>query len=382
MRSTPLYTPATVTRGISASIEGTLQKLLDDAPRVSLAAADRIVILSDLHLGDGGPRDDFRQNASLVHDVLRDYYLAAGYSLVLNGDIEELQRFRYESIRASWKKELALFEEFRRRTALYKIIGNHDEALPSVVDSRTAGSLLESVRFTFEGNTIFLFHGHQATIFFERFNAVSGFFLRHVANTLRIRNFPVMYESRKKYLTEHRVYAFSSSRKVVSIIGHTHRPLFESLSKIDTLRFRIEQLCRDYPSVSPRARAAIETAIDAYRRELERLWEKDRENGLRSSLYNEQISIPCLFNSGCAVGKRGVTAIEIAGGEIALVHWFDRTRGERHMSEDGRPAERLGASDYYRSVIKQDRLQYVFTRIRLLASGSHAERISTALDHL
>jgi hypothetical protein len=164
----------------------------------------------------------------------------------------------------------------------------------------TRGISASIVRFTFEGNTIFLFHGHQATIFFERFNAVSGFFLRHVANTFRIRNLPVMYESRKKYLTEHRVYAFSSSRKVVSIIGHTHRPLFESLSKIDTLRFRIEQHCRDYPSVSPRARVAIETAIDAYRRELQRLWERDRENGLRSSLYNEQISIPCLFNSGCA----------------------------------------------------------------------------------
>ena len=227
--------------------------------------------------------------------------------------------------------------------------------------------LLDAVCFTLDRDTIFLFHGHQATIFFERFNGVAGFFLRYVANTLRIPNMPVVYESRKKYLTEHRVYAFSSSRKVVSIIGHTHRPLFESLSKIDTLRFRIEQLCRDYPSMSPRARMAIETAITVYRRELARVWEKDRENGLRSSLYNEQISIPCLFNSGCGIGKRGVTALEIADGEIALVHWFDRTRGERHMKEDGRPARRLGDTDYYRSVLKQDKLQYIFTRIRLLA---------------
>ena len=349
------------------SIEATLQKLYDQAPRVPLGSTDRIVILSDLHLGDGGPRDDFRQNADLVQDVLRGYYLAGGYSLVLNGDIEELQRFSYTKIRARWEHLLLLFEEFRRRTILYRILGNHDQGLRGVVEKGAADALLDGVRLTMNGDTIFLFHGHQATIFFERFNDVSGFFLRHVANTLRIPNVPVMYESRKKYLTEHRVYAFSSSRKVVSIIGHTHRPLFESLSKIDTLRFRIEQLCRDYLSVSPRARAAIETAITAYRGELSRVWEKDRQNGLRSSLYNEQISIPCLFNSGCAVGKRGVTALEIAGGEIALVHWFDRARGERHMEENGRPAERLGSTDYYRSVLKQDKLQYVFTRIRLLA---------------
>jgi UDP-2,3-diacylglucosamine pyrophosphatase LpxH len=357
-RSAPLY---------ALSIQGTLQKLFEEAPRVVLSPTDRIVILSDLHLGDGGPRDDFRHNAGLVQDVLRDYYLEAGYSLVLNGDIEELQRFRYASIRARWEPVLALFEAFRRRTALYRILGNHDQGLRVLMQKRSADSLLDAVCFTFEGDTIFLFHGHQATIFFERFNGVSGFFLRYVANTLHIPNVPVMYESRKKYLTEDRVYAFSSSRKVVSIIGHTHRPLFESLSKIDTLRFMIEQLCRDYPSVSPRARKAIETAIAAYRKELARLWERDREDGLRSSLYNEQISIPCLFNSGCGIGKRGVTAIEIAGGDIALVHWFDRTRGERHMRENGRPAERLGATSYYRAVLKQDRLQYVFTRIRLLA---------------
>jgi predicted phosphodiesterase len=360
-------TAARSTRQFSLSIEGNLQRLYEEAPRKALGPGDKVVILSDLHLGDGGPRDDFRQNSELVQRVLRDYYLEGGYSLVLNGDIEELQRFGYAKIRARWQPLLSLFEEFRRRTTLHKIIGNHDEGLRAVVDRGESDTLLDAVCYTFQGDTLFLFHGHQATVFFERFNGVAGFFLRHFANTLRIPNMPVMYESRKKYLTEHRVYAFSSARKVVSIIGHTHRPLFESLSKIDTLRFRIEQLCRDYPSVSPRARTAIETAITAYRRELSRVWEKDRENGLRSGLYNEQISIPCLFNSGCGIGKRGVTALEIANGEISLVHWFDRARGQRHMTEDGRTAEQLGQTDYFRSVLKQDKLQYVFARIRLLA---------------
>ena len=62
----------------AASIQGTLQKLFEEAPRVPLRPTDRVVILSDLHLGDGGLRDDFRQNAGLVQDVLRDYYLEAG----------------------------------------------------------------------------------------------------------------------------------------------------------------------------------------------------------------------------------------------------------------------------------------------------------------
>jgi hypothetical protein len=347
------------------TIEGTLEDLFAAAPRVPLSAHDRIVIFSDLHLGDGGPRDDFRRNADLVQEVLRGHYLAKGHALVLNGDIEELQRFPLAAVRSRWRGVFALFEEFRRMTALYKLVGNHDEALRHHHDPDDA-PLLEALRFTWHDDTLFLFHGHQATIFFERFNDLSGFFLRNFANLLRIPNFPVMYESRKKYRTEHRVYGFSSTRRILSIIGHTHRPLFESLSKIDTIRFRIEQLCRDYPVVSPRTRAAIETVIAGYRAELDRLWAKDREDGMRSSLYNEQICIPCLFNSGCAIGKRGVTAIEIEGEKISLVHWFDSTRGEHHLVDQAGAARRLGDTPYYRAVLKQDRLSYIFSRIRLL----------------
>jgi len=355
-------------------IEGTLQRLFDAAPRVRIDAASRIVILSDLHLGDGGPRDDFLHNADLVQRVLREYYLRRGFALVLNGDIEELQRFRPRSIRERWGGLYTLFQGFEDRTGLYKIVGNHDEALlcdrdPShPVEAQTTDSnLLEAVRFVSPEGTLFVFHGHQATIFFERFNDVSGFFLRYVARALPVRNFAKAYESSKRFRTEHRAYSFASSRKIVSVIGHTHRPLFESLSKIDTIRFRLEQLCRDYPAMSPYTRSAMEKIIIGYKQELDRLWAKDRENGLRSSLYNDQISIPCLFNSGCAIGKRGVTALEIASGGIALVSWYDRSRGERHFAETQGSGQPLDGTDYVRAVLKQDRLDYIFSRISLLA---------------
>lgn len=364
--------------GVASTIEETLQKLFDSSATLELSAADRLVVVSDLHLGDGSSRDDFLPNGELLEEVLRRYYLSNKFSLVLNGDIEELQRYSFDAITRRWGSLYGLFRKF---ATVHRIVGNHDEALwhadPRLLDH----PLLASLRLSFGSDTIFIFHGHQATIFFERFNDVSGFFLRHFANRLRIRNIPVHYESTKRYRTEHRVYAFSSARKIVSVIGHTHRPLFESLSKIDTLRFRIEQLCRDYPAVSPRARQAIEKVVEGYKSELAHLWEKDRRDGMRSSLYNEQLSVPCLFNSGCAIGKRGVTAIEIAEGQIALVHWFDRRRSDRYLaggngSRDGSarhsPADatathRLEGTDFYRTVLKKDRLSYVFSRIRLLA---------------
>ena len=367
--------------GIASAIEGTLQRLFDSSPILELSASDRLVVLSDLHLGDGGSRDDFLSNGELLAEVLRRYYLRRNFSLVLNGDIEELQRFPFEEIVERWQVLYELFSQFASKTAVYRIVGNHDAGLWHL-DLRALGqSLLASLRLSFGPDTIFIFHGHQATIFFERFNDVSGFFLRHFANRLNIRNIPVLYESTKRYRTEHRVYGFSSARKIVSIIGHTHRPLFESLSKIDSLKFRIEQLCHDYPAVSPRARLAIEKVVEGYKSELKRLWEKDRRDGMRSGLYNEHLSVPCLFNSGCAIGKRGVTAIEIAEGRISLVHWFDRRRSRRYLDHDGARAgrrvadfpsegsevERLDETEYYRTVLKKDRLEYVFSRIKLLA---------------
>ncbi len=75
-----------------------------------------MVVFSDLHMGDGGPRDDFRFNAELVRSALHGYYLPKGFSLVLNGDIEELQRFRLPAIRSRWGDIFRLFAEFRRST--------------------------------------------------------------------------------------------------------------------------------------------------------------------------------------------------------------------------------------------------------------------------
>ena len=259
-----------------------------------------------------------------------------------------------------------VFDSFRSSTALYKIVGNHDAALQR--DAAGSRDLLQAVRLDFKGETLFLFHGHQATIFFERFNWIADLFLRYGATTHRINNYPVKYESRKRFLTEHRVYDFSARHRILSIIGHTHRPLFESLSKIDALKFRIEQLCREYPLASRLARTAIEAAIAECKDTLVHLQEKQRRDGNRDSLYNDAVCVPCLFNSGCAIGKRGVTAIELHEERISLVHWFDLTRSGDHSPDiSHEKAWRLDGTPFHRVVLKQDHLSYLFSRVKLLA---------------
>jgi len=56
----------------------------------------------------------------------------------------------------------------------------------------------------------------------------------------------------------------------------------------------------------------------------------------------------------------------VAGGRVSLVYWVDRRRSEKYFDADGREPQRLAATDYYRVVLKEDDLEYIFTRINLL----------------
>ncbi|MFP4385535.1 MAG: metallophosphoesterase, partial [Spirochaetia bacterium] len=76
-----------------------LQELYDEAVNFKLNRSSRYIILSDLHLGNGGRTDDFRENGEMVIRILKEYYFDRDYTLILNGDIEELQKFTLASIR-------------------------------------------------------------------------------------------------------------------------------------------------------------------------------------------------------------------------------------------------------------------------------------------
>jgi len=372
---------------VGQPIHESLRRLFSEVQRRELGGGERILIASDLHLGNGGARDDFRRNAPLFEAALRDYYLPRGYLLVLNGDIEELQRFTLPQVRRAWSRIFDLFAEFRRGPGLIKIFGNHDYVLSLRGDPFPAEELLEGLCLSHQDRCLFVFHGHQASLFQERFMSLSGLVLRYIATPLGFRSYSTSQDSRRKFRVERRVYTFASARKLVSLIGHTHRPLFESLSKIDSLRFRIEQLCRQYAAGGGDHKSALEEEIRHSKEEVDRLYEVKREIPHTSSLYNSRFMVPCLFNSGCAVGKRGLTALEIRGEQIALVHWFDRRRSDRYLRSAPEPArasevpgvgleelpdpapprpEQLGDSDFFRLVLNQDSLDYIFTRIRLL----------------
>ena len=315
-------------------------------------------------MGNGGHTDDFVANAELFSEVLDRRYFSAGYSLILNGDIEELQRFRLADIRRQWRSTYELFDRFEQSDRLDRLVGNHDMALLTNPDHPFR--VKHALRYRFHDNPLFVFHGHQTLKRFERHNKLVGFTLRYLANPLRIPNFSVAHDSRKRFRTEEEVYAFSAANRVLSMIGHTHRPLFQSMSKTDSLRFEIERLCRKYPKASEKKRRQIEMIVASHKLELSRARAHDGDTDI-GSLYDANLLIPCLFNSGTVIGKRGMTCLEIDDGSIALVHWFDRRRSSKHLGSATEKTEELSGTPYHRLEIKRDSLDYIFARINLLA---------------
>ncbi len=350
----------------SQIITQNLDTLFREAPRQALTATDKWVIFSDLHMGDGGRNDDFLPNAALFTYVLEQKYLREGYRLVLNGDVEELQRYAYPRIARRWESVYTLFDAFARQGRLVKIVGNHDYDL--ILKSSKVSPYPHHNAFvlTYGLHELLLFHGHQASLYYTRHNALIGFFLRYLAQPLGINNYSVAYDSRKQFKIEKRVYQYASRRKIAALIGHTHRPLFESLSKIDSLKFQIETLLRQYPSLARREARAVEKKVVTFRNQLLKM-NASRKAGLAgSSRYSRDILIPCLFNSGCVIGHSGITCLEISQESLTLVHYFDERVKMARTGESAGPGVALGTSPYRRAVIQQEPLSYIFSRISLL----------------
>jgi len=339
--------------------------LLEESPRETLGPDSRLVFMSDLHLGDGGAKDDLAPNRGIVHNALAKWYLKQGHTLVLNGDIEDLSKFRYREIRDAWRGLYGLFDEFADGGRLRRILGNHDLALLARDDYPY--EFFHGLSFDWKGRTLFAFHGHQASRFFMEFDYLSEFIVRYLAKPLSIRNTSVSGDSRRRYRTERRIYRASRRLGIVSIAGHTHRPLFESLSKYDSLRWSIEELLRAWPGAGEEEKAKIEESVAVYKSEIGRLRKREKDLRLSESLYGEgSLLVPTLFNSGCATGRHGMTAIEIGDGAISLVQWTGAKGPRDYVNRESVEHVVIPGTPFARHVLRKTSLDEVFARIDLL----------------
>ena len=326
----------------------------------------KVLIISDFHMG-GGRRDDLHPNGEIVRSILEEYYYKNGWYLVLNGDIEELAKFSLSDIRTEWARLYRVFDLFASAGRLYKTLGNHDEDL--IFEKNYPYPLYNVVRIETGIIPFYVYHGHQSSRVYTDFNDVVRLTLRYLLKPVGIRNISSARSAHRRFHVERHAYDFSLKNNCISVIGHTHRALFASLSRFDYIKYEIERLCRDYPSSGGSDRERIAREVMALRQELGKLKRSERREGSRLSLYGDELPVPCLFNSGSSIGKKGVNAIEVDRDNISLVYWFAEGKGMKFISRGWYNIEEFDGCR--RSVLNQDRLDYVKSRIELFSTPSN-----------
>ena len=300
----------------------------DHLPEVALAGR-HFAVISDFHMGNGGRADDFHKNEEAMLRALR-FYNEGGFTLILLGDIEELWQFNLHEIANRYDD--TIYTAFRNFPAgrLYRVYGNHDidwriPLDPARAAGRRADSPVEGLKLVDaqSGRRFLLVHGHQGTADSDSFAELNRPFVRayrHLEPYVKVdRQESAPRSAITKAFDSHR-YQWAKSRGAILICGHSHNAVFASRGWVSRLRERHDHLVRRIQSEADKGkRKGLLQEATEIQTELRR--ELARGRGIGSI---SKRPLPCYFNTGCAIYRNGITAIEIQDERIRLRKWHRR----------------------------------------------------------
>jgi hypothetical protein len=315
-----------------------LDRALEKARRLSVRKLDnntRYILFSDMHKGARDRADDFQQCETTYLKAL-DYYDAAGYTLIVLGDGEELWEQDIPKVIDAYGNVLEAEARFHPERYL-RLVGNHDDPwedrelvrqylfpfFPGIEIQTSL--LLQAVR---EGETLgefFLVHGHQGTIDSDMLGFVGPRVLpyyRQLQNLTGIGRTSPSEQACLRAAHDTRMYRWASrKRKLALIAGHTHRPVWSSRTHLEKLIHQLFALQGRKSEMAPEAYIGEEAALIA---EIE-----DRQ-GKYPPCDDSLKTRPTYFNTGCCRYADGdITGIELAGGQIRLIKWDNRVETVR-----------------------------------------------------
>jgi len=303
----------------------------------------KFIIFSDQHKGRRNGADDFKLAEPNYLAALK-YYNENGYFFINLGDSEELWENSLWQLKKKNKETFEAEKKFLVEKNYIKIFGNHDLywdndpfawwQLKDIFGEKLKvfeGVVLQtSVNIPISSGTIqqndisgmpittqrlplsiFLTHGHQGDAQSDG-NWFTKFFVANLwaplQAYLRINPNTPAYNAEKKTLHNIMMYEWSSEQKnILLITGHTHQPVFESLTYLERLykRFQIAQYAKN------------ESEINKILSEIKKVEKKFH------SVSSDYMKMkPTYFNSGCCCFNDGdITGIEIADGVIKLIKW-------------------------------------------------------------
>lgn len=285
---------------------------------------NKFIIFSDEHKGRKNHADDFAVCENNYVKALQ-YYFDAGFFFINLGDGEELWENNIFQVKKHNQLSFEKEKLFQQQKRFIKIFGNHDLYW---ANDPTAFVQLESIYGEkvpiYEGCVlktkinehelqVFLTHGHQGDLQSDG-NWFSKFFVANVWGPLQSildinPNTPANNDQLKS-LHNSIMYGWSSERKnMILITGHTHQPVFMSLTHLERL----------YVKLSAAQKINDASAINNIQEEIKKVQPKNETMPDFSKI------IPSYFNSGCCCFYDGdITGIEIADECIRLIRWKDQ----------------------------------------------------------
>lgn len=248
------------------SITSRLNKAFSQAPVLPLTKCSRYVLVSDCHRGTGTSSDNFLKNQHLYYAAL-EYYYRGGFTYIELGDGEELwENRKLKNIIEIHEDAYCLLARFEAQGRLHLLYGNHnivrrkDPAYQEAIILRPDSS---------PENSLYLTHGHQASLLNSTLWPLARFLVRYLWNPLEGLGFLDPTSAAKNYdvkeKCEEALRNWAESQHHILITGHTHRPV---------------------------------------------LPEKPA----------------CYYNTGSCVHPRCITCIELEQGEMTLVKWVMQAR--------------------------------------------------------
>ncbi|GAB3007569.1 hypothetical protein GCM10027051_04410 [Niabella terrae] len=302
----------------------------------------RFIIFSDQHKGNRNGADDF-MTCEANYLAALDYYNREQFCFINLGDGEELWENTLPQIKKANKAAFQAEAAFLNRNAFVKVFGNHDlywandplaafelEAVYGRKLKVREGVLLTSM---IRGRplNIFCTHGHQGDANSDG-NWLTKFFIARIWGPLQaylqINPNEPSNDVFKKTIHNEIMYEWSATqRDLILITGHTHQPVFESLTHIERLH---RQLKLARTENDEKLMASINDEVKTYRKRFDTL------NADYSKI------LPTYFNTGCCCFSDGdITGIEIQGGFIRLIKWHRKTGQPSRMVLEERSFEDL-----------------------------------------
>ncbi|TKC12714.1 metallophosphoesterase [Pedobacter polaris] len=281
---------------------------------------DKYIVFSDQHKGARNYADDFGFAANNYITAL-SYYNQNQYTFISLGDSEELWENTLEAVKTHNKETFAIESLFLQRNAFVKVFGNHDlywdnDPLAGYQLEKIYGQkvkiyegLILQTRLNDKPLAIFLTHGHQGDLASDG-NWFSKWFVSRIWAPLQAYlhinpNTPA-FNNQLKSTHNQFMYEWAAAQQSVLVTGHTHQPVFNSLTHLERIYIRLDDARKTKNKVEE------DQLLDQMR--------KERIMGATVPPFSAYK--PNYFNTGCCCFSDGdITGLEIIGGKIKLIKW-------------------------------------------------------------